>query len=574
MSDVTLGTAQLRRRALRHVFQRDLWRNSAPRIAQDRLVGADVGRLRAWFGDAWALRDLGEVERIGEALKARGWLRTTDAGRLRYVLTDLGRPQAALAIAPQSGAAPWDLMALADVGRVGEARARLAEMDPGADPETIALLGRALSEAAPEAWNPQTGQVVAALELHCGDLAADLAAQALRRTVPQGDELVVALHLLECCFRMASPPAALRLLEAIGPLFGPADRAAYEAVRRLPEGGPDDGEAMVAGAGEEPRFTLAIVLAQACGAVGRADAAVRRLCGFNALDLQEAGHLFELARLVGAAERLTPSYVQPAGPRRIFDVFPFNGEFGLLDLKLQTMGDWVDGFVLVEANRTFTDNPKPLYFRDAKDRYAAWAGKIVHVVVDSEPAFIRSAWAREYHQRDQGVRGLSGLCAPEDLVLISDVDEIVDPAALEGFQEPFASIGMRSFQLFLNYERVADRGRKFKVGVVQARMLQAAGLSGLRVGMWAYSKRRLRNGGWHFSSLLSPEDIELKLHSYSHEEHQPGADAAAVRRVREQIRGGYRQPGFACVPIDESFPRALSERPEAYAGFILPQDGS
>ncbi len=380
---------------------------------------------------------------------------------------------------------------------------------------------------------------------------------------------MVALDLLQCCFRMASPLAARGLLEAVGPLFGPADREAYEAVRRLPEGGPDDGATMTAAAGEGPRFTLALVLALACGAVGRADAAVRRLCGLAPLDVGEAGHLFELARLVGVAGRLTPRFIQPSGPRRIFDVFPFNGEFGLLDLKLQTMGDWIDGFVLVEADRTFTGHPKPLYFQDAKDRYAAWAHKIVHVVVDSEPDFIQSTWAREHHQRDQGTRGLSGLCAPEDLVLISDVDEIVDPAVLEDFQEPFASIGMRTFFYFLNYERVADQGLTFKVGVVQARMLQAAGLSGLRVGMWAYCKRRLKHGGWHFSSVLTPEDIDLKLRSYSHEENRERG-AAVHRRELEQIRGGHMLPGFKRVPIDDSFPRALRERPEAYADFILP----
>ncbi len=158
-------------------------------------------------------------------------------------------------------------------------------------------------------------------------------------------------------------------------------------------------------------------------------------------------------------------------------------------------------------------------------------------------------------------------------MLISDVDEIVDPAVLEGFRRPFASIGMRAFMYFLNYERVAERGVKRKAGAVEARMLQAAGLSGLRVGMWAYSKHCLENGGWHFSSVMTPEDIQLKFQSYSHEEHgRPGA--AVFQSVLDQIRGGWRRSGFEWVPIDESFPRALRERPEAYAGFILADSGA
>ncbi len=252
----------------------------------------------------------------------------------------------------------------------------------------------------------------------------------------------------------------------------------------------------------------------------------------------------------------------------MFDVFPFNGEFALLDLKLAAMGDWVDAFVLVESDRTFTDNPKPLYFEEAKRRYGRFADKIIHVIADAPPPFVASTWAREYHQRDQGVRGLSGLCAPDDLVLISDVDEVVDPAVLEGFHDAFATIGMRTFRYFLNYELVGADRQERKVGVVEARMLQATGLSDLRVGMWRYCKRRLQNGGWHFSFALTPEDIQLKVESYSHEEHQPGP-AALYMRLMQQIRAGYREPGFARAPIDSSFPRVLQTRPDAFAQFIL-----
>jgi hypothetical protein len=575
MPDAASDAAKFRRRILRLAYQRDLMRGAAPRLGSDRLGQAQPHELEERFRQAWRLHDLGELEQVGGALHARGLLRPTDARRLRAVRVMLGRPTAALEIAPPSPATPWDLMALAGAGRMEEARSGLAGIHHDLDADTLALLRRAIGEAPEAPWDLEAGRIAAALELRCGDLAADLAAQALDEAVPEGEELMLALVVLQCCFRMASPLAARRLLEAMRPLYGAADQAAYEAVGRLAEGGWDDGPLMAARAAEEPRFTLAYVLAHACAGIGRDDAAVRRLCGFRALDLGAATeHLFEFARLVGAAERLEPRFAEPSGRRKVFDVFPFNGEFGLLDLKLETMRDRIDRFVLVEAERTFTGNPKPLYFQDARDRYAAWADRIVHVVAEAEPAFVQSAWAREYHQRDQGVRGLSGLCAPEDLVLISDVDEIVDPAVLDGFRQPFASVGMRTFVYFLNYERIADRGVRRKVGIVEARMLEGAGLSGLRVGMWAYAKACIENGGWHFSSILTPEDIELKVRSYSHEEHQLDGSAAIYRRELERIRDGWRDPGFARVPIDQTFPASLRERPERYLDFILAEDAS
>jgi beta-1,4-mannosyl-glycoprotein beta-1,4-N-acetylglucosaminyltransferase len=159
----------------------------------------------------------------------------------------------------------------------------------------------------------------------------------------------------------------------------------------------------------------------------------------------------------------------------------------------------------------------------------------------------------------------------DDLVLISDVDEIIRPDALDDFREPFATMGMRTFQYFLNYERVEKARQDRKVGVVEARMLQAAGLSALRVGMWAYSKRRVPNAGWHFSSVLTPEDIELKTQSYAHEEHQLPGSKAVYAQVIDEIRRGHYHPGFVRVPIDSSFPAALQTRPEAFAEFILPE---
>jgi len=518
---------------------------------------------------------MGEAARIGEAMNAKCDLTPADRSRLQSALVVLGRAGDALSLGLVKASTPQDLLMLAAAGRVSEARERFASVDALLDPQTMALLGVALgaTSGSADVWAPHGGSVAAALELGCGDLATELAAEALGRGALSDEHFAPALELLHGSFRLATPSAASRLLDALEPLFAPADRPAWTAVRRAAAGDADDGPIMTVAASERDRFAIAFLLTAACAAVGRPDAAVRRLCSFWHLDLTSSEYSVDLARLVGLAERPTLHTVAPTGRRRIFDVFPFNGEFALLDLKLATMAEWVDSFVLVEAPWTFTNKPKPLYFQDAKARYARYADKIIHVIADAPPSFMAAAWAREYHQRDQGVRGLSGVCSPHDLVLISDVDEIVNPLALQDFCEPFATLEMRSFQYFLNYERVGDPRRERKVGLVEARMLQAAGLSALRVGMWAYSKRRVLDAGWHFSSMLTPEDIQLKIQSYSHEEHQAGT-AAFYRHLTDHIRAGYRQPGFARVPIDESFPAVLQSDSEAFADFILTEPAS
>jgi len=43
---------------------------------------------------------------------------------------------------------------------------------------------------------------------------------------------------------------------------------------------------------------------------------------------------------------------------KIYDSFTFFNEFELLEHRLRELYDHVDYFVLVEANRTFQDEPK------------------------------------------------------------------------------------------------------------------------------------------------------------------------------------------------------------------------
>ena len=112
----------------------------------------------------------------------------------------------------------------------------------------------------------------------------------------------------------------------------------------------------------------------------------------------------------------------------VVDVFPFFREFDLLELRLAVLDSIVDRFVIVEGTRTFSGQPKPLWFVEHRDRYAKWLPKIRHVVVDDWPDS-RDPWLYENHQRNAGARGLGDL--PDDTQLIvSDLDEIPNPDAL------------------------------------------------------------------------------------------------------------------------------------------------
>ena len=53
----------------------------------------------------------------------------------------------------------------------------------------------------------------------------------------------------------------------------------------------------------------------------------------------------------------------------VYDCFSFFNELDLLEIRLNVLKDVVDKFVLVEATRTHTGRPKPLYYEENKARF-------------------------------------------------------------------------------------------------------------------------------------------------------------------------------------------------------------
>lgn len=109
----------------------------------------------------------------------------------------------------------------------------------------------------------------------------------------------------------------------------------------------------------------------------------------------------------------------------VYDCFCFYNELDLLEIRLNILNGCVDKFVLVEATRTQRNNPKPLYFAENKERYKKFEDKIIHLVLDEYPEHIEQ-WTIENLQRNYIMKGLEQ-CSDDDIILISDLDEIPRP---------------------------------------------------------------------------------------------------------------------------------------------------
>ena len=123
---------------------------------------------------------------------------------------------------------------------------------------------------------------------------------------------------------------------------------------------------------------------------------------------------------------------------KIFDCFMYFDEDVVLDVRLNTLDEYVDHFVIVESIFTHKGEKRDLKF-DIK-KFLKFKKKIIYLVYKENPhelksinkqdseneksvKYITNAILRENSQRNFIIEGLK-IANNEDLILISDLDEI------------------------------------------------------------------------------------------------------------------------------------------------------
>jgi beta-1,4-mannosyl-glycoprotein beta-1,4-N-acetylglucosaminyltransferase len=254
---------------------------------------------------------------------------------------------------------------------------------------------------------------------------------------------------------------------------------------------------------------------------------------------------------------------------KVYDCFTFFNEFELLELRLNLLNNMVDYFVLVEANKTFKNKSKEFYFENNKDRFAKYLHKIIHIKVDDMPDCDlndpKDKWKSQYYQRDCIARGLQNI-DPEDIVLISDIDEIPNPNIIELLnhnkcsvifktrnrvqldliqvlklfpQSMFKNHGMRLLDrtplalehtLFWYFVNCRSKGKWAGTIITKAKCLSTP--QKLRKRREKYP--RIQYNGWHFSYLGGVDRILLKINSIT----EPKANAYSADHIKKCITNG------------------------------------
>ena len=228
----------------------------------------------------------------------------------------------------------------------------------------------------------------------------------------------------------------------------------------------------------------------------------------------------------------------------IFDCFMYFDEDLLLDIRLNSLDNFVKKFVITEATYTHNGNKKKLNFDI--DKFKKFKDKIIYIVVDQQPKnilkfndldskeskgekLILNGMARDYFQREKLGDGLTG-ANYEDLILVSDLDEIpnLENLNLKQINDKIIIFEQKIFYYKLNllYGKFLWQGTRAikKKNLLSPQWLR--NIKGKNYPKWRidtfFSKKKysdlmfVKNGGWHFTCLKTPEQLEKKLLSYAH----------------------------------------------------------
>ena len=229
---------------------------------------------------------------------------------------------------------------------------------------------------------------------------------------------------------------------------------------------------------------------------------------------------------------------------KIFDCFMYFDEDIVLDVRLNYLDKYVDKFIIIESKYNHKGEKRTPLFNI--DKFKKFENKIKYILTNEIPTGIENikaddnkseiyrksifnAWKRENLQRNQISEGLSD-AQEEDWVIISDLDEIpnLSEIKLKNINDNFVffkqDMMYYKFNLRLeNYIWVGSKACKMKnlESPQWIRDIKDRKYSWWRVDTY-FSKKKynnilfVENGGWHFSYLKNPKDIEKKLKSYLH----------------------------------------------------------
>ena len=229
---------------------------------------------------------------------------------------------------------------------------------------------------------------------------------------------------------------------------------------------------------------------------------------------------------------------------KIFDSFMFYDEDMVLDFRLNYLNKYVDKFIIVESKFTHSGKKKELNFNIKN--FTKFKDKIIYLVLDHEPhdiekinlndneniknsKYILNGMRRDFYQRNFIINGLKD-AEDDDYVLISDLDEIpnLEQNNIKNIKNKIIIFKQNFYYYKFNLK--LESFNWYGTRACKKRNLKSPqwlrNIKSKKYPLWRidalFSRTKVSDiffidkGGWHFSNMKTPEDLEKKMSTYAH----------------------------------------------------------
>ena len=263
---------------------------------------------------------------------------------------------------------------------------------------------------------------------------------------------------------------------------------------------------------------------------------------------------------------------------KIYDCFTYFDEDLILDLRFNILNEFVDKFVIVECGEDHHGNKKKKNFQIGN--FKKFQDKIIYFFLEDFGS-LSNSWDRENYQRNFLQKGL-GISEPDDLILISDADEIpnlrnLNLDDLNKFKFLVFEQKLFYYKLNLLCDNVNPwHGTKAckKKYLKNPQWLRNA-KSSKKYPFWRFDKinfKKISNGGWHFSYLKKSIDIQKKIKSFAHTEFNKEEffNLENIEKSINECKDLFgRNYSYKKIKVDENFPDYILEHKEKFKDWIL-----
>jgi len=282
----------------------------------------------------------------------------------------------------------------------------------------------------------------------------------------------------------------------------------------------------------------------------------------------------------------------------IIDIFLFNNEIELLELRLRENWDLFDKFIIIEGNRTFQGKEKDsLLDKQIYKKRFEWANKKIirrTAYLNADPS---NQWENEIIQLDFMTKLIREYVSEdeENFFITGDCDEIVNKLAIK---EIFKNKINLPLVLFLNNYyyyfngKFEDIQRKIPGNIIlKKENLHSNNIYELRKNRISkvskYTSTNKIIAGWHFSFLGGADQIIKKIEEYSHSEYnnetfknklkiekniKDGEDIFNRTNGHPHFLGKKGKIQIVYTPIDNSYPEYILKNISKYKKYIKKPD--